>query len=487
MHAVERAAVPDAGTALVLGCGTIGALTIAALRAGGRARASSSVAKYRHQQETARRLGADDVLGTGEIDARRSRPRAGTDLHPTELGPPTSLGGADVTFDCISTSRTLDDAMRFTRARGAVIVVGMPGVPDGVDWTAMWHKELDVRGSYTSDEETFGRAVATAARLDALLAPLVGARFALEEWTGPFAPRSTPARPASSRPCSRRDREVPDLQRQRARSPRSSPTPATVYYPPPIIRGLSREEIPRRLTEALENPLGMEPLSQLVRAGLEGHDRVRRQLPAVPAHAPAGHSPAMIERLLELLYDYGVRKRDITLRCAIALHRKMQVPELEHMLGPRIMAEFHPPQLANFDAEDKDDIVDLGSTPHGEPVQTSRAVVDGDLVIYVDTIQIPLNGGHKSVAVGFGTYDSIAPHHNPAMTEDTPHVMQPDGSCMHDSITRISRQLQKHCRIMVIEAAMNGATYPPHLRHLAKPPERLSAIERSCARPLPRR
>jgi threonine dehydrogenase-like Zn-dependent dehydrogenase len=59
----------------------------------------------------------------------------------------------------------------------------MPGVPDGVDWTAMWHKELDVRGTYTSDEETFGRAVATAARLDAELKPLVGARFPLEEWS----------------------------------------------------------------------------------------------------------------------------------------------------------------------------------------------------------------------------------------------------------------------------------------------------------------
>ncbi|HYO45671.1 MAG TPA: alcohol dehydrogenase catalytic domain-containing protein, partial [Gemmatimonadota bacterium] len=35
MHAVERAAVAEGGTALVLGCGTIGALTIAALRAGG--------------------------------------------------------------------------------------------------------------------------------------------------------------------------------------------------------------------------------------------------------------------------------------------------------------------------------------------------------------------------------------------------------------------------------------------------------------------
>ena len=110
------------------------------------------------------------------------------ELHAPEIGPPTGIGGADVTFDCVASGRTLDDAMRFTRARGAVIVVGMPGVPGGVDWTAMWHKELDVRGSYTSDEPTFERAVAIAARLDASLAPLVGARFPLAEW--PAALRS---------------------------------------------------------------------------------------------------------------------------------------------------------------------------------------------------------------------------------------------------------------------------------------------------------
>lgn len=183
MHAVERAAVPEDGTALVLGSGTIGALTIAALRASGSRCRLVVVAKYRHQQETARHLGADVVVGAGSSMRAELARELGTELHETEIGPPTSLGGADVTFDCIATSRTLDDAMRFTRARGAVIVVGMPGVPDGVDWTAMWHKELDVRGSYTSDEETFGRAVATAARLDESLKPLVGARYSLEEWT----------------------------------------------------------------------------------------------------------------------------------------------------------------------------------------------------------------------------------------------------------------------------------------------------------------
>ena len=182
VHAVDRAAVPSGGTVLVLGCGTIGALTIAALRASGPPCRLIAVARHSHQQAAARRLGADVVIGAGRsmrVDLARE---LGVELYETELGPPTSLGGADVTFDCIASARTLDDAMRFTRARGAVIVVGMPGVPDGVDWTAMWHKELDVRGSYTSDEPTFERAVGIAARIDDSLAPLVGARFPLAEW-----------------------------------------------------------------------------------------------------------------------------------------------------------------------------------------------------------------------------------------------------------------------------------------------------------------
>jgi threonine dehydrogenase-like Zn-dependent dehydrogenase len=187
LHAVERAQVPEGGTVLVFGCGTIGALTIAALRDAGPRCRLIVVAKYRYQQETARRLGADVVIGSGSgMRAELARELA-VELHQPEIGPPTSLGGADVAFDCIASDRTLDDAMRFTRARGAAIVVGMPGVPHGVDWTAMWHKELDVRGSYTSDEETFGRAVAMAARRDAELKPLVGARFALGDWRDALA------------------------------------------------------------------------------------------------------------------------------------------------------------------------------------------------------------------------------------------------------------------------------------------------------------
>ena len=47
--------------------------------------------------------------------------------------------------------------------------------------------------------------------------------------------------------------------------------------------------------------------------------------------------------------------------------------------------------------------------------------------------------------------------------------MQPEGSHMHACIERMSRLIQKETPILVLEAAMNGAIYPFHLRYVGKP------------------
>jgi hypothetical protein len=256
------------------------------------------------------------------------------------------------------------------------------------------------------------------------------------------------------------------------------PDSATVLYPPPAMPGTPKLEVAAEARRAFENPLGMPPLRELVNARSRVLIAFDDNCQPFPMTSRPDFRELVIEELLAMLYEYGVEKENIQLRCAVALHRKMQRHEMEAMVGARIMREFWPRQLSNFDAEDPQDIVEVGTTPEGESVETSRAVIESDLVIYVDGIQIPLNGGHKSVAVGLGTYNSIAPHHSPRMTEHVPHVMQPDGSRMHDSIERMSRLLQNHCRILVLECAMNGATYPPHMAFLAKSPERLNAAER---------
>ena len=78
----------------------------------------------------------------------------GATSHQPELGQQVLIGGVDVTFDCIGSSVTIDDALRFTRAGGEVILVGMPGIPKNVDWTSIWYKQLNVKGAYTYGLET---------------------------------------------------------------------------------------------------------------------------------------------------------------------------------------------------------------------------------------------------------------------------------------------------------------------------------------------
>jgi threonine dehydrogenase-like Zn-dependent dehydrogenase len=187
LHAVCRARPQPEDTVLVFGCGTMGLLTVAALRAIGTPARIVALAKHPHQQELARKLGADEIIPASRSQYDALAKRTGATLHQAEIGPPTVLGGFDLVFDCVGSPRSIDDALRFTRARGRTVLVGMPAVPKTVDWTTIWFKELSVLGVYAYGHEEFhGERIRTfelalrllrEGRVD--LAPLVTHRFAL--------------------------------------------------------------------------------------------------------------------------------------------------------------------------------------------------------------------------------------------------------------------------------------------------------------------
>jgi L-iditol 2-dehydrogenase len=175
---------------LVLGCGTMGLLVIAALRALQVPAHVVAVAKHPHQQDQARRLGADDVLAPGKDTYGQLGKRSGATLHYPEIGAPTVLGGFDVVFDCVGSPRSLDEALRFTASRGRTLLVGMPAIPRTVDWTTIWYKELLVQGTYTYGHEdvagerlrTFTLALRLLEQGKVDLRPLVTHRFALRDY-----------------------------------------------------------------------------------------------------------------------------------------------------------------------------------------------------------------------------------------------------------------------------------------------------------------
>jgi len=191
-HAALRVRPTATDTALVIGCGAIGLLTIAALRASGCRARIVAVAKYKHQKRHALALGANELLDpAGPTRDRYSRWAKSLDaevLDP-ELGKPTVIGGAAATFDCVAGSQTIDDGLRFTRSGGDFVLVGMPGIPSGVDWTPLWFSELTVHASYAYGPETFGGGLRNTfdVVMDWMdewgprLAPLVGAPFPLAD------------------------------------------------------------------------------------------------------------------------------------------------------------------------------------------------------------------------------------------------------------------------------------------------------------------
>jgi threonine dehydrogenase-like Zn-dependent dehydrogenase len=135
-------------TAVVIGAGTLGLCTIAALA---RFRDDVSriiaVAKYSHQKELATRLGATAVAEPGELRRAVRRATGSWILDTGQLS-----GGAPVVIDCVGSASSLADALAVTAPGGALVLAGMPA-PTTMDLTPLWQREVCLAGSYTYGPE----------------------------------------------------------------------------------------------------------------------------------------------------------------------------------------------------------------------------------------------------------------------------------------------------------------------------------------------
>src|SRR2546426_245674 len=97
------------------------------------------------RREMARQKGADEILRTSEGYAGVAR-LTGGQYYRSRLGVETIVGGFDVIYDTIGTSRTLTDCLRWARAGGAVVLVGVEFDRMHVDLTPVWYQEVDLLG-----------------------------------------------------------------------------------------------------------------------------------------------------------------------------------------------------------------------------------------------------------------------------------------------------------------------------------------------------
>jgi threonine dehydrogenase-like Zn-dependent dehydrogenase len=180
VHAALRGGATKDDIVVVSGAGTIGLLTVAAVKLFTPPKRLIAIAKHPTQRDLARKLGADQVIAPGEVFQRI---RFATGARRLEgVNRSLLLGGSDVTFECVGRADTLNDAVRYTREGGTVVAVGMPG-EEKVDWAPIWQRELTVMGAYAYGAEpkkksrrTFELAMEAAPglHLEALTGPLFG-------------------------------------------------------------------------------------------------------------------------------------------------------------------------------------------------------------------------------------------------------------------------------------------------------------------------
>ncbi len=146
VHAALKGEISSTDTVAVIGSGTMGLATIAAIRHFADPATLIAAAKYPAQRDLASDFGADLVVEPAEL-SRAVRRATGSFMIGNNLS-----GGADVVIDAIGSSSSLGQAIAICRPRGRVVLLGMPGQVS-LDLTGFWHRETQLVGAYTYGTE----------------------------------------------------------------------------------------------------------------------------------------------------------------------------------------------------------------------------------------------------------------------------------------------------------------------------------------------
>ena len=155
VHGVLRNPPQPGDKVLVLGAGVIALLYVAVLRALCPEVEITVIARYPHQQEMAEFLGAKNIL-TDRTSYQEIAQITGGQFFSAPLNKGIVTGGFDIVYDCVGTPQTTTDALRWTRANGTVVMVGLHMKPmKNIDLSLVWYHQVNLIGAYVHGMDTW--------------------------------------------------------------------------------------------------------------------------------------------------------------------------------------------------------------------------------------------------------------------------------------------------------------------------------------------
>lgn len=221
------------------------------------------------------------------------------------------------------------------------------------------------------------------------------------------------------------------------------PLGTQVVYPPDPVRPL--DDLDETIDQALAAPLDSAPLAERLRPGMRLTLTVSDATVPLPRMRRPDIRARLAEHVLTVAAAAGVD--DVEVIAATGLHRRLTEDELEWILGERVVRSFADGHLTSHDAEDPEQLVSLGTTADGVPVEVNRRVAESDLVVHLAALTSPGEpSGWDGLLAGLGSARTLAARFGL------------DGARHRDGLAAV---VAERLPVLMVGAVLNTDMYPP--------------------------
>lgn len=199
------------------------------------------------------------------------------------------------------------------------------------------------------------------------------------------------------------------------------------------------------IQQALDNPIGTQQLCELAQAG----QRVAILCSDITRPCPTDF---LLPFLLKELSAANIPDDDITIVIALGTHRPMTEDEILATFGEEITRRV---RILNHDPND---VVNLGRTQSGTPVEVFRPVVEADLRIAIGNVEFHyyagFSGGAKAIVPGCTSLETVT--HNHAM------MVTPEASTGRLDGNPVREDFEEAASLLPIDFILNVVLHSDH-------------------------
>ena len=150
---------------------------------------------------------------------------------------------------------------------------------------------------------------------------------------------------------------------------------------PKKIKGIHDAEV--EINRALDNPIGSKRIGEIAKSG----DNVVLLVDDNTRLTPCSK---ILPQVTKRLREAGVKEKDIRIVVALGTHRSLSGEEIERKVGAEIAQRI---RILNHNWKDQDNLICLGKTPNGTPIEVNRYVLEAKIKIGIGNIvPHPLSG-----------------------------------------------------------------------------------------------